>query len=338
MRLAISTSFGQRNRVGVAIPRSIASPQSVFCLDRKGSSRHSIDLTPKVVAGQAWARSFQEHTVEVDGELRRGGQVDVEIGAQVAFLVFVLRAIAVVEVGILDESGVVDEVGLGVVAQTTATTTEAQREDVAGTMITERLCNPVDVGEVIRIVAALEGRQRVGIVAWAEAVVGIGLVESQGVVVGADELRTAHLPVEGVVVGEFDFVAVVLASLGDDIDGTVGTLVSVECSCGGILEHSDALHLFGRDVGDVALNAVDEEQGRRTVEALQAANEEGGLVGGVVAAALQRGQAEHLAEERVADVLCRAAVDVGAGSHRHRALGERLHDAKADVDGCVGIA
>ncbi len=245
MCFTVSTTFGQSNRIGVAVPRSIAAPQATFCLDREGSGGHRIDLTPEVITGQTGTGCLQEHTVKIYRQQRRGGQIYVEVGTQVTFLVLILGTVTIIEIGILDKSGIVDQISLGIVAQATASSTEAQREDVTGTMVTESLCYPVYVREIIRILATLERAERIGIVAWCEAIIGISLIESQCIVISIDKLWTASFPVEGVIVCEFDLVTVVLASFGDDIDGTVSAFVTIERSSWRVFQHRDALHLFG---------------------------------------------------------------------------------------------
>ena len=112
-------------------------------------------------------------------------------------------------------------------------------------MVAECLGNPVYVREIIRILATLERAERIGIVAWCEAIIGISLIESQCIVISINKLWTAHFPIKCVIVCEFDLVTVVLASFGDDIDGTVSAFVSIERSSWRILQHRDSLHLFG---------------------------------------------------------------------------------------------
>ena len=123
---------------------------------------------------------------------------------------------------------------------------------------------------------------------------------------------------EAVLILHVDALRIVASAACGDVDGAVDALVAIECQSGGVLEHGHLLHLVGRDVVDAAFHTVDQRQVRLARQRLESADVEGGIVVGIVSGALQCGQAQTLAEERVAHVLGRALHDAVSAHHRHR--------------------
>ena len=112
----------------------------------------------------------------------------------------------------------------------------------------------------------MESIEFVGGVTWCPAIVDIGFVQGRGIVVTVDELRPTCLPCEAVVIRELDFTEVISASLRDDVDGPVGSFIAVECCCRRIFQDDNALHFLWTDVRNVAFDAVNHNQWRRTIE------------------------------------------------------------------------
>ena len=69
MSLAVSTTFCQCHRIVISSPCCITTPETIFGLDRESSSRNSINLTPKIITAQTWARCLHQDSVQVGLQL-----------------------------------------------------------------------------------------------------------------------------------------------------------------------------------------------------------------------------------------------------------------------------
>ena len=58
------------------------------------------------------------------------------------------------------------------------------------------------------------------------------------------------------VVSNLDATALVLSTLGGNVDGAIGTLVTIQSYSSGILQDGYVLNLLGRDAGNVALDTI----------------------------------------------------------------------------------
>lgn len=173
-----------------------------------------------------------------------GAKIHVHIATDGSARVFVLRAIAIVGVVVLDEAFVSHQIQIGEVAEVLAAALELKVELVGVADVAERLVGPVDVGIVQRVAIVLVALQHGITIAAGSTFVTHGLVDRHAVSVGIDERRFVNKEVEAVVVGERDALAVVLTVLGGDKDGSVGTLVTIESGGGSILQDGDTLHVF----------------------------------------------------------------------------------------------
>ena len=268
MKFVVSSGRCVGYRVVGACPGSTAAPQPVFLkLHGEGGRRQVVDQSPEV-GGVAGLRHLAEHAQHVDLHQRGGTQVYVEVDAHVGPDILVLCVVAVVVDIVFDESLVRQQVEHGVVFKILATAVELRRDLVGHAVMTEGGVNPVDVGVEVGISTTLESTDLVGRVFWSLALVGQRLVHGSGIGGCADELRAVDLIVEQMVVGDSDALGVVLSAFGNDVDGTIGATIAIECHGGSVLENVDMVDFGGVDDVHVALNAVDENQRRAAAERL----------------------------------------------------------------------
>ena len=64
------------------------------------------------------------------------------------------------------------------------------------------------------------------------------------------------------VVSNLDATALVLSTLGGNVDGAIGTLVTIQSYSSGILQDGYVLNLLGRDAGNVALDTIYKDEWR----------------------------------------------------------------------------
>ena len=80
------------------------------------------------------------------------------------------------------------------------------------------------------------------------------------------------------VVGDTDFVRVILTTLGGNQNSTIGALVAVECHSSSILQDTYMVNLLRADNIHVALNTVHQYEWCIGAQALQATNVERGVL------------------------------------------------------------
>ena len=154
--LAIGTSFGQSHGVIITCPCLITTPETTFGLDWESSGRHGINLAPKIVTAQAWTRSLHQSTIDVCLQRSRIGQVDVQVGTDATLGILILGRITRILLWMSNETEIADEIHIGIIAKTLATTTESQVINVTGTIILEGLAYPIYIRIEVWIASILK--------------------------------------------------------------------------------------------------------------------------------------------------------------------------------------
>ena len=354
MQFVVGSTGGLGHGVVDTTEGGTTAPNAILVGDGECTGRQTIDHIPEVSLGcrggaadrgrTARTRHLAKHTQHVDLQQGRRGEVDVNVGAQVAAYILVLRGIAVGGIWRLDESLVGEDVQHGEIAELLTTAAELHVDFVGSAALAEGLVHPVDVGVLVGILSALEGSQLFSRVAGTGSLVGIGLVDGTGKGGAIDKLRTVALEVEQVVVADTDVLRVILTTLGGDQDSTVGALVAIECHGGSVLQDADVVDLLRADKAHVALDTVHQDEGRTGAQALQTTDVECRVLFEVGSRSLQGDQSVALAEDGVTDILGRTLIDIFIGNDRHGSgrlgtgevlVGSHLNDLVHKADACA---
>ena len=331
--LVVRGSTGLAHRVLGPRPGGVCAagkiPVGIHHGERRGRDR--VDHIPRIDVGTRTV-VLHQHTQQVDAHVRRRGQVDVQVEAHVAANIFVLRAVALVHLGAVDEALVGDQVQHGEIAQTTLAAAELDVEIVGRSRVLEHLVHPVHARIDIGILAALQSGKLVVVVLWRQAIGHTGLIDGQTVGIAVHEPGLVDQLVEHMVIGEAHHTGVGRTTLGRQQDRTVDAPVAVQGRRRRILQDRHALHLFRRHAPDRTLDTVDQHQRRGVaVQRLETAHVESRVHVRDIARSLQGDQTQALTDDTVANILGLPVPDLfrrDDGDRRrgllHRQLGPRL--------------
>ena len=98
------------------------------------------------------------------------------------------------------------------------------------------------------------------------------------------------------VVCDADVLTVVLSALGDNLNDTVGTLVTKECHGSGILQDGHMIHFLWTYCGDIALHTIDEDKRCTGAQALQSSDVESRILLEIGTSTLERDESVALSE------------------------------------------
>ena len=298
----IAQRVHQRGRLGLRIP------------DPVGERR--VGAAVLLTHARTLVHRHEAHGTQVD--LRRLGQVDVDVGAEI--------------IGVVADALVVFAVVHALVGRRFLR--HAQAGEIAGD-VAAALCTdilrvlerggvedhvlPVDVGVEVGIQPVADDVHLRVVVDRAHAR-GYGcFVRHFGILRGTHVAGQAAQLGDGVVRAEGDFELLLFSALGGHEHHAVRTAAAVDGRCGGVLEHREALDVGRVDLAQVAFQSVDQHQGAAVgAERADAAHPEFGDVPPRLTARLDGNHARDAAAERVDDIR-RGQFEVFGVDHRHGA-------------------
>ena len=261
MVLVVGCTYALSHRVAGACPYIATTPNAIGILNRECSCGNGVNHVPQVGL-RTWARCFLQYTQQVYAYIGSLSKVDIQVHAQVTLYILILSRVALVLIGRVNKTLIRNQIDHGVVTELLGTTTELNVVLVGHGGVAESFIYPVYVGIQIRLGAIAQGVKLLSAVTSRESIVDTSLVDGHAIGVGINKLRLVGDGVKQVVVSNLNATAIVLTTLGDDVDGAIGTLVTIQSHSSGILQDGYILNLLGRDAGNVALDTINQDEWR----------------------------------------------------------------------------